>query len=141
MNIDLKQVFVTLVVFCIVVAMCMLQSCKTIQYVPVEHTRDSIQYVAKHDTTIIHIKDSSERYKSNDTIYLTMWKTRLETRITHDTINVATTEQIPVIQEVEKPVVPSWCWWLLAVVVGYGVYKVGRLAIKIYAKVQSGGLL
>lgn len=96
--------------------------------------RDSIQYVAHYDTLIVHQLDSVDRYRSNDTVYLTRWREVNTLEIKHDTINVTKTEQIPYEVEVIKTKTPSWCWWLLAVVVAFGLYRMGRIALKIYTQ-------
>lgn len=116
-----------------------MQSCTTTKYVSVIEQRDSI--VVRIDTTIIKDSVYIATYAKGDTVYIDKYKWNYIEKITRDTI--VTNKEIPVIQEVEtiKETVPNWCWWLLAVVIVFVVYKLVRLGIKIYTKIQSGGLL
>ena len=106
--------------------------CTTVR--TVTEYRDSIVYKAFHDTTIIRQTDSVDRWRSGDTVYLTRWRVREVERVRHDTISDTQVIKEPYEVVVEKKVVPSWCWWLLAVVVVFVGYKVVRLAVKIYTQ-------
>lgn len=119
--------------------MFILQGCTTTKYVPVVERRDSI--ITRSDTTIIKDSIFVDRYFSGDTLYLDKYVYKYIERISNDTIYQ--NKEIPVVKEVEtvKDVIPSWVWWLVAVVGIYIIYKGVRLGIKIYTKVQSGGLL
>ena len=96
--------------------------------------RDSIVYRAVHDTTIIRQTDSVDRWRSGDTVYLTRWRVREVERVRHDTISDTQVVKEPYEVEVVRERVPAWCWWLVAVVGAFVVYKVGRLALKIYTQ-------
>ncbi|MBQ1753076.1 MAG: hypothetical protein IIT93_03685 [Paludibacteraceae bacterium] len=96
--------------------------------------RDSVVYIAIHDTTIIRQTDSVDRWRSGDTVYLTRWRVREVERVRHDTIRDTQVIKEPYEVEVIKERVPAWCWWLVAVVGAFVVYKVGRLAVKIYTR-------
>ena len=96
--------------------------------------RDSIVYRAVHDTTIIRQTDSVDRWRSGDTVFLTRWRVREVERVRHDTISDTQVVKEPYEVEVVRERVPAWCWWLVAVVGAFVVYKVGRLALKIYTQ-------
>ena len=109
-----------------------LTGCKAVK--PLIEYRDSICYVAVHDTTKTFIHDSIDRYIKEDTVFLTKWRYKEVEKIKHDTINIGTSDKEPYEVEVIKEVVPDWCWWLLAIVAVFVGYKIVRFAIKIYAK-------
>lgn len=96
--------------------------------------RDSIIYRAIHDTTMIRQTDSVDRWRSGDTVYLTRWRVREVERVRHDTVSNTQVVKEPYEVEVIKERVPAWCWWLVAVVGAFVVFKVGRLALKIYTQ-------
>lgn len=106
--------------------------CTTVR--TVTEYRDSIVYKAYHDTTIIRQTDSVDRYRSGDTVYLTRWRVREVERVRHDTISDTQVIREPYEVDVIKERVPAWCWWLVAIVGAFVVYKVGRLALKIYTQ-------
>lgn len=114
----------------VVLSLC---SCRAVK-VPLIQYRDSIQYVAHYDTTIIHIKDSAERYVSNDTIYLTKWKSKEVFTIKYDTISDKQIVREPYEVITYKDKVPAWCWWLLTIVAVYVGYKIVRIVIKVYTR-------
>lgn len=106
--------------------------CTTVR--TVTEYRDSIVYKAYHDTTIIKQTDSVDRWRSGDTVFLTRWRVREVEKIRHDTISDTQVLKEPYEVEVVRDRVPAWCWWLVAVVGAFVVYKVGRLALKIYTQ-------
>ena len=106
--------------------------CTTVR--TVTEYRDSIVYKAFHDTTIIRQTDSVDRWRSGDTVYLTRWRVREVERVRHDTISDTQVIKEPYEVEVVKERVPAWCWWLVVVVGAFVVFKVGRLAVKIYTQ-------
>lgn len=106
--------------------------CTTVR--TVTEYRDSIVYRAYHDTTIIRQTDSVDRWRSGDTVYLTRWRVQEVERVRHDTISNTQVVKEPYEVEVVREIVPAWCWWLVAVVGAFVVYKVGRLALKIYTQ-------
>ena len=108
------------------------QGCTTVR--TVTEYRDSIVYRAVHDTTIIRQTDSVDRWRSGDTVFLTRWRVREVERVRHDTISDTQVVKEPYEVEVVRERVPAWCWWLVAVVGAFVVYKVGRLALKIYTQ-------
>lgn len=109
-----------------------LQGCKAVRTV-VEY-RDSVAYVGVHDTLIERYSDTVSIDRGGDTVFKTVVKWREVEKIKHDTISSTQLIKKPYEVVVEKKVVPSWCWWLLAVVVVFVGYKVVRLAVKIYPR-------
>lgn len=96
--------------------------------------RDSVVYVGVHDTLIERYSDTVSIDRGGDTVFKTVIKWREVEKIKHDTISSTQVIKEPYEVTVEKKVVPSWCWWLLAVVVVFVGYKIVRLAIKIYTR-------
>lgn len=109
-----------------------MQGCKTVR--TVTEYRDSVVYVGVHDTLIERYSDTVSIDRGGDTVFKTVTKWREVERIKHDTIRKTQVIKEPYEVTVEKKVVPSWCWWLLAIVVVVVGYKVVRLAIKIYTR-------
>ena len=134
----------------IITASALLVSCRTMQVVPTAHERDSVRIEYRLDSVYILERDSVwvDRYKSNDTIYITkdVWKWRYKDIISevHDTISVATTDTI--VQQVEyTPAYYKNCtsgfWVLFVAIVLYILIRVGWWLAKKYLKTQTGGLL
>ena len=96
--------------------------------------RDSVVYVGVHDTLIERYSDTVSIDRGGDTVFKTVTKWREVEKIKHDTISRTQVIKEPYEVVVEKKVVPSWCWWLLAVMVVFVGYKVVRLAVKIYTQ-------
>lgn len=109
-----------------------MQSCTTVR--TVTEYRDSVVYVGVHDTLIERYSDTVSIDRGGDTVFKIVIKWREVEKIKHDTISKTQVIKEPYEVTVEKKVVPSWCWWLLAVVVVFVGYKVARLAIKIYTR-------
>ena len=106
--------------------------CTTVR--TVTEYRDSVVYVGVHDTLIERYSDTVSIDRGGDTVFKTVTKWREVEKIKHDTISRTQVIKEPYEVVVEKKVVPSWCWWLLAVVGAFVVFKVGRLAVKIYTQ-------
>ena len=109
-----------------------MQSCTSVR--TVTEYRDSVVYVGVHDTLIERYSDTVSIDRGGDTVFKTVTKWREVEKIKHDTISKTQVIKEPYEVQVEKKVVPSWCWWLLAVVVVFVGYKIVRLAIKIYTR-------
>lgn len=109
-----------------------LQGCTTVR--TVTEYRDSVVYVGVHDTLIERYSDTVSIDRGGDTVFKTVIKWREVERIKHDTISRTQVIKEPYEVQVEKKVVPSWCWWLLAVVVMFVGYKIARVAIKVYTR-------
>ena len=109
-----------------------LQGCTSVR--TVTEYRDSVVYVGVHDTLIERYSDTVSIDRGGDTVFKTVTKWREVEKIKHDTISKTQVIKEPYEVQVEKKVVPSWCWWLLAVVVVFVGYKIARFAVKIYTR-------
>ena len=117
----------------------LLTSCSTIKYIPVKET----EYVTVTETLVDTVikwvppiekedketKDTTSTVEtslakstatvSNGTLHHTIEnkKDSIKTKIVYKDKIVTKTEykEVPVEVEVEKKVVPSWCWWLLGI--------------------------
>ena len=117
----------------------LLTSCSTIKYIPVKET----EYVTVTETLVDTVikwappiekvdketKDTTSTVEtslakstatvSNGTLYHTIVnkKDSIKTKIVYKDKIVTKTEykEVPVEVEVEKKVVPGWCWWLLGI--------------------------
>lgn len=107
-------------------------ACTTVR--TVTEYRDSVVYVGTHDTLIERYRDTVSIDRGGDTIFKTVTKWREVEKVRHDTINSTQVVKEPYEVEVVRERVPAWCWWLLAVVGAFVVYKVVRLAVKIYTR-------
>ena len=130
----------------------LLTSCSTIKYVPVKETEyvtvteTLVDTVIKWEPPIEKIvnetKDTTSTVEtslakstatvSNGTLHHSIEnkKDSIKTKIVYKDKIVTKTEykEIPVEVEVEKKVVPSWCWWLL----GINILVIIGFAIRLY---------
>ena len=105
--------------------------CKT-RTVVVRDTRDSIVYRHRIDSVkLIHI-DSVLIRQRGDTVFVDKIRYRMLESIKIDTTTVYVDKEKQVPYEVEKKVVPAWCWWLI---VGYVLIFIS-IAIKIYLRIK-----
>ena len=130
----------------------LLTSCSTIKYVPVKET----EYVTVTETLVDTVikwalpiekvdketKDTTSTVEtslakstatvSNGTLHHTIEnkKDSIKTKIVYKDKIIKQTEykEVPVEIEVEKKVVPSWCWWLL----GINILATIVFAIRLY---------
>lgn len=56
---------------------------------------------------------------SGDTVYKEAWRTRYVDRVSIKTDTITINSVKPEIVNVDKPVTPKWCWWLLVAIVLY----------------------
>lgn len=128
--------------YLLIIFAAILVSCKTTQ--PIVQTRDSVRVEYKHDSVFVWQHDSifRDRWRNGDTVFVTVekWQVKWRDKVCeiHDTI--ATVE----VQTVEVQIVPNYYkrvstgfWILLAML----IVIVGVKAVKLYYKIQSGGLL
>ena len=136
----------------------LLTSCSTIKYIPVKET----EYVTVTETLVDTVikweppvekivnetKDTTSTVEtslakstatvSNGTLHHSIEnkKDSIKTKIVYKDKIVTKTEykEIPVEVEVEKKVVPSWCWWLLGinilVIIGFAIRLYFRFRLK-----------
>ena len=130
----------------------LLTSCSTIKYVPVKET----EYVTATETLVDTVikwvppiekvdketKDTTSTVEtslakstatvSNGTLHHTIEnkKDSIKTKIVYKDKIIKQTEykEVPVEVEVEKKVVPGWCWWLL----GINILAIIVFAIRLY---------
>lgn len=116
--------------FTIICTLLLASSCAPVREVPV-HTTDTI-FQQKIDTLVVHRIDSTIIHAKNDTVFVEKFKILWRDKIAYrDSIQVQAKE-IPV--EVQVPVVPAWCWYLLAGVLLYILIRIAIFVIKIYLK-------
>ena len=136
----------------------LLTSCSTIKYIPVKETEyvtvteTLVDTVIKWEPPIEKIvnetKDTTSTVEtslakstatvSNGTLHHSIEnkKDSVKTKIVYKDKIVTKTEykEVPVEVEVEKKVVPSWCWWLLGinilVVIGFAIRLYFRFRLK-----------
>ena len=130
----------------------LLTSCSTIKYIPVKETEyvtvteTLVDTVIKWEPPIEKIvnetKDTTSTVEtslakstatvSNGTLHHSIEnkKDSVKTKIVYKDKIVTKTEykEVPVEVEVEKKVVPSWCWWLL----GINILVIIGFAIRLY---------
>ena len=130
----------------------LLTSCSTIKYVPVKETEyvtvtetlvdtvikwappiEKVDKETKDTTSIVETSlAKSTATVSNGTLHHTIEnkKDSIKTKIVYKDKIVTKTEykEVPVEVEVEKKVVPGWCWWLL----GINILTAIVFAIRLY---------
>ena len=136
----------------------LLTSCSTIKYIPVKET----EYVTVTETLVDTVikwvppiekvdketKDTTSTVEtslakstatvSNGTLHHTIEnkKDSIKTKIVYKDKIITKTEykEVPVEVEVEKKVVPDWCWWMLGinilVVIGFAIRLYFRFRLK-----------
>ena len=136
----------------------LLTSCSTIKYIPVKET----EYVTVTETLVDTVikweppvekivnetKDTTSTVEtslakstatvSNGTLHHSIEnkKDSVKTKIVYKDKIVTKTEykEVPVEVEIEKKVVPSWCWWLLGinilVIIGFAIRLYFRFRLK-----------
>ena len=130
----------------------LLTSCSTIKYIPVKETEyvtvtetlvdTVIKWAPPVEKIVNETKDTTSTVEtslakstatvSNGTLHHSIEnkKDSVKTKIVYKDKIVTKTEykEIPVEVEVEKKVVPSWCWWLL----GINILVIIGFAIRLY---------
>ena len=136
----------------------LLTSCSTIKYIPVKETEyvtvtetlvdTVIKWVPPVEKIVNETKDTTSTVEtslakstatvSNGTLHHSIEnkKDSVKTKIVYKDKIVTKTEykEVPVEVEVEKKVVPSWCWWLLGinilVIIGFAIRLYFRFRLK-----------
>ena len=136
----------------------LLTSCSTIKYVPVKETEyvtvtetlvdTVIKWAPPVENIVNKTKDTTSTVEtslakstatvSNGTLHHSIEnkKDSVKTKIVYKDKIVTKTEykEVPVEVEVEKKVVPSWCWWLLGinilVIIGFAIRLYFRFRLK-----------
>lgn len=116
-------------------------SCSTQK--PITNTRDSVRVEYRRDSIYVLQHDSvfRDRWRSGDTIYVQVekWRTRYKDKIVlqHDTIRTTKSEQVPVKYVPEYYKNTSVGFWVLLAIL---LLILGAKAVKIYLKIQTGGI-
>ena len=136
----------------------LLTSCSTIKYVPVKETEyvtvtetlvdTVIKWTPPVENIVNETKDTTSTVEtslakstatvSNGTLHHSIEnkKDSIKTKIVYKDKIITKTEykEVPVEVEVEKKVVPSWCWWLLGinilVIIGFAIRLYFRFRLK-----------
>ena len=94
----------------ILIAILLLTSCKSVEYVEVVKVRTDTTYITKQQRDSIWLHDSIHIKERGDTMLIERWHTKYIEKVSHDTTYVATHDTIPkpypVTQYVEKKL--SW---------------------------------
>lgn len=110
-----------------------LSGCKSIQPISTNTRNDSVKIEYRYDSVYLYERDSIyiDRYRSNDTIYLTKekWLIRYKDKevAVHDTIY--RDRESRVVEQVK--VTPKWAWWSLIACIALVAGIVARIVIKI----------
>lgn len=115
--------------------------CKTIDNTTYMHRIDTV-YVAKIQKDSIWFKDSIYIKDKGDTIWMKEWHTKYVDRLHIDTVYknaIDTCYQKQTITNTEK-VYPKWLLILACIGGIFIIYYAVKLGIKLYTKIQSGGL-
>lgn len=136
----------------------LLTSCSTIKYIPVKETEyvtvtetlvdTVIKWTPPIEKTDNETKDTTSTVEtslakstatvSNGTLHHSIEnkKDSIKTKIVYKDKIVTKTEykEVPVEVEVEKKVVPSWCWWLLGINILVMIYFIVRLYFRFRLK-------
>ena len=85
--------------------------CKSVQYIPVVHTKTDSIYITQHQRDSIYLHDSIHIRETADTVLIERWYTRWRERIITDTLMVVQRDTIPQPYPVEVQVERQLTWW------------------------------
>ena len=123
MNEDDKRLLVTggcliqVIMFIVgfLLAVLLLGSCTTTEYVTVPEVHTDTLMVTQHSRDSIYVHDSVwvNQWQAGDTIYRerTKWRTQYVERLSHDTIYKSKTDSVPQPYPVIKEVPADLTWW------------------------------
>lgn len=116
--------------------MCVVCSCQSVKYVPVETVKTEVQYKDRLQRDSIHIRDSVYLQVKGDTIYLYKYKYVYKGRIVRDTAYIELRDSIQVPYPVEKQLsrwqsikleLGGWAFGIIIlfalIIIGWLVYK------------------
>lgn len=114
----------------ILIAILLLTSCKSVEYVEVVKVRTDTTYITKQQRDSIWLHDSIHIKERGDTMLIERWHTKYIEKVTHDTTYVATHDTIPqpypVTQYVEKKLS-----WMQKSLMGVGLLALMALVVAI----------
>ena len=100
---DLAKMCLTAIVSLLaVIVCCLITSCRSIQYVPVESVLTEIQYKDRLQRDSIHVKDSVFMFVKGDTVFRDRWHTVYKDRLLRDTAYIHKTDSVQVPFPVER---------------------------------------
>ena len=145
MNEDDKRLLVTggclshVIIFIVgfLLAVLLLGSCTTTEYVTVPEVHTDTLMVTQHSRDSIYVHDSTFVEVKGDTTLIERWHTAWRERIAHDTSFVVRVDSVPMPYPVEKKIEKQLSWWqktqmyagdvllvLLAGGIAYGIFKI-----------------
>lgn len=98
-------------IMAIILASCLMVGCRTVRYVPVEHTRIDTLLITKQQRDSIWLHDSIHVKDKGDTILIEKWHTKYVEKMVHDTIYRSRVDSIPVPVTVTEFVEREFTWW------------------------------
>ena len=134
---DLAKMCLTAIVSLLaVIACCLITSCRSVQYVPVESVRTEIEYRDRLQRDSIHVHDSIHIRDKGDTVFVNNWHTVYKDKQLRDTIYIENTDSVQVPYSVEKQlsrwqsikmVVGGWAFGiiiaLVLIITGWFAYR------------------
>jgi hypothetical protein len=136
----MKLLCKTIILFFIILAV---NSCTTTKYIekPIEIEKIKTEYITKYITDSIAIKDSIDRYRLNDTVYI--YKERIRTQYINRVDTIHSTDSIPyeiktTITKTEKVNVLKW-YQKIFIFIGsvFCLYLLYKLIVYIKRKYDS----
>ena len=134
---DLAKMCLTAIVSLLaVIACCLITSCRSVQYVPVESVRTEIEYRDRLQRDSIHVHDSIHIRDKGDTVFVNRWHTVYKDKQLRETIYIENTDSVQVPYSVEKQlsrwqsikmVVGGWAFGiiiaLVLIITGWFAYR------------------
>ena len=124
----------------ILIAILLLTSCKSVEYVEVVKVRTDTTYITKQQRDSIWLHDSIHIKERGDTMLIERWHTKYIEKVTHDTTYVATHDTIPqpypVTQYVEKKLS-----WIQKALITIGILTLMGLAIAIALWIKKHSII
>ena len=134
---DLAKMCLTAIVSLLaVIACCLITSCRSVQYVPVESVRTEIESRDRLQRDSIHVHDSIHIRDKGDTVFVNRWHTVYKDKQLRDTIYIENTDSVQVPYSVEKQlsrwqsikmVVGGWAFGiiiaLVLIITGWFAYR------------------
>lgn len=124
---DLAKMCLTAIVSLLaVIVCCLITSCRSVQYVPIESVRTEIEYRDRLQRDSIHVHDSIHIRDKGDTVFVNRWHTVYKDKQLRDTIYIENTDSVQVLYFVEKQlsrwqsikmVVGGWAFGIIIVLV------------------------
>ena len=98
-------------IMAIILASFLMVGCRTVRYVPVEHTRIDTLLITKQQRDSIWLHDSIHVKDKGDTLLIEKWHTKYIEKMVHDTIYRSRVDSIPVPVTVTEYVERELTWW------------------------------